>query len=271
MEKKSGNESEERDPMARMSFLDHLAELRKRLFFSILSIVIGFGVAAPFAKDIFGLVAKPLTTVMAPGQQLAYTRLSEPFVLYMKVSLIAGIFLAAPFVVFQLWLFIAPGLYHRERRYAVPFVVSASFFFLSGGFFAYRVLFPTICRFFLSVGKDFNPVITINEYFSLFSKTLLGIGLVFEMPVLVFFLARFGIVTHTLLLRQWRWAIVLIFIVAAVVTPTPDVVNQSAVALPMIVLYLLSVLVAYVFGKKRGEAGEKDGYALRKEVRVETR
>lgn len=260
MKKTNGKENEHRNPMAKMSFLEHLAELRKRLFYSILSIVIGFAVAAPFAKEIFGVVAKPLTNVMAPGQKLAFTRLAEPFVLYMKVSLIAGILLAAPLVVLQLWLFISPGLYRHEKRYAVPFIFSASIFFLSGAFFAYRVMFPTICRFFLGVGRDFNAVITIDEYFSLFSKTLLGVGLVFEMPVLIFFLARFGIVTHTLLLRQWRWAIVLIFIVAAVVTPTPDVVNQTAVALPMVILYLLSILVAYLFGKKRGEVEEEKAW-----------
>jgi sec-independent protein translocase protein TatC len=237
-----------------MTFLEHLEELRKRLFNSVIAVLIAFCVCCFFAKKIFYFVALPLTAALGSGKKLAYMSLAEPFTLYMKIAFVAAIFLSAPCVIYQLWLFISPGLFPRERGYAFPFIFFATLFFLLGGFFGYRVVFPTLCKFFLSVGEDFDPVLRINDYFSLFSKTLLGIAVVFEMPVLIFFLAKLGIITHTFMLKKWRWAIVIIFIIAAVLTPTPDMATQAAVAFPMLGLYFLSIGVAYFFGKKRNDA-----------------
>ena len=173
--------------------------------------------------------------------------------LYIKVAFLAGLFLASPVVLYQLWLFVAPALYRDERRIAVPFLVLTTLFFVAGGYFGYAVAFPMVCKFLLDVGSEFRQVITINEYFTMASKVILGLGLVFEMPVLIFFLARMGVVTHRFLLRQFRYAVLLIFIVAAIITPTPDAATQSVFAVPMILLYLLGVLIAWIFGKKRSD------------------
>ena len=240
----------EDDELPRMSLLDHLEELRRRLSAALLAVFIGFLACWYFAKPIFGWLARPLTQFLPPGETLAFTSLTDPFMLYIKVALLAGIFLASPVVLLQLWLFIAPGLYRNERRVAIPFIVFTTAFFLLGGWFGYAVAFPMVCRFLLSVGSEFRQVLTINSYFSMASKIILGLGLVFEMPVLILFLARLGIVTHRFLLRHFRYAVLGIFIVAAVITPTPDIATQSVFAVPMIGLYLLGVLVAWLFGKK---------------------
>ena len=240
----------EDDELPRMSLLDHLEELRRRLSAALLAVFIGFLACWYFAKPIFGWLAQPLTQFLPPGETLAFTSLTDPFMLYIKVALLAGIFLASPVVLLQLWLFIAPGLYRNERRVAIPFIVFTTAFFLLGGWFGYAVAFPMVCRFLLSVGSEFRQVLTINSYFSMASKIILGLGLVFEMPVLILFLARLGIVTHRFLLRHFRYAVLGIFIVAAVITPTPDIATQSVFAVPMIGLYLLGVLVAWLFGKK---------------------
>jgi sec-independent protein translocase protein TatC len=170
----------------------------------------------------------------------------------MKVSFLSGIFLMAPYIVSQVWLFIAPGLYERERRYAVPFILFSSLFFIGGGLFAYYIVLPPACKFFIEQGLDwdFRPVITARELLSFESKILLGMGFVFQMPILTFFLAKLGIVTTGFLLRNFKYAILIIFVLAAILTPTPDVVTQSLFAAPMVVLYLLSILVTAVFGRK---------------------
>ena len=168
----------------------------------------------------------------------------------MKVAFFAGIFVASPIILWQLWLFIAPGLYKRERRYAAPFIIIASLFFILGGWFGWRVLLPGTCAFFLETGKQFKQMIKADEFFSFASMIILATGLVFETPILIFFLARFGIVTPAFLLQKFKWAIVLSFIIAAIVTPTPDMVTQTALALPMIGLYALGIGIAYLFGKK---------------------
>jgi sec-independent protein translocase protein TatC len=189
--------------------------------------------------------------VLPPGEQLAFTELSGPFMLYIKVALLTAIFVASPFLLLQLWLFLRPGLYKRERRLAVPFIIFTSLFFVAGGYFGYLVAFPMVVRFLLGVGEDFKQVVTIGTYFSMMSKILLGLGLVFEMPMLIFFLARLGIVTAGQLIRWFRWAVLMIFVVAAVITPTPDVATQTVFAVPMMLLYLLGIVVAALFGKKR--------------------
>jgi sec-independent protein translocase protein TatC len=244
-----GAEDEERE-LTKMTFLEHLEELRKRLIISIVALGVAFLVCWNFADRIFGFLEFPLAKFLPPGEKLVFTRLTEPFMLYMKVAFFAGIFLAAPVILWQLWLFIAPGLYKRERRYAAPFIIIASLFFLIGGYFGYRVLLPGTCAFFLETGKQFTQMIKADEFFSFASTVILATGLVFETPILIFFLARLGIVTPKFLMRGWKWAVVGAFIIAAIVTPTPDMVTQTVLALPMIGLYFLGVAIAFLFGKK---------------------
>jgi len=236
--------------LPRMTLLEHLDELRRRLGWSFVAVFVGFLVAWGFSRGIFEWLSRPITQFLPDDEPLAFTGLVDPFMLYIKVALLAGIFIASPVVLHQLWLFVAPALYRNERRIALPFLLFTTVFFLAGGYFGYAVAFPMVCKFLLGVGADFRQVITINEYFSMASKVILGLGLVFELPVLILFLSRMGVVTHRFLLRQFRYAVLLIFIVAAIITPTPDVATQSVFAVPMIVLYLLGVLVAWLFGKR---------------------
>lgn len=236
--------------LPKMAFLDHLEELRKRLVISILAVFGGFLACWHYAETIFGYLQAPLTRFLPPGDTLAYTRLTAPFFLYMKVAFFAGLFVASPIVMLQLWLFIAPGLYRRERRYAAPFIIFASIFFIAGGYFGYRVLLPGTCAFFVETGRQFKQMITIDDYFSFANVIILASGLVFETPILIFFLARLGIVTPAFLLQKFKYAVVLAFIISAIVTPTPDMVTQTALAVPMILLYLLGIGIAFVFGKK---------------------
>jgi sec-independent protein translocase protein TatC len=236
--------------LPKMSFLEHLEELRKRLVVSIIAIFVAFLACWNFADKIYGKLQEPLVHVLPPGDKLAYTRLTAPFFLYMKVAFFAGLFLAAPVILLQLWLFISPGLYKRERRYAAPFILFASLFFILGGYFGYRYILPGTCKFFVETGKQFKQMITIDDYFSFASMIVLAAGAIFETPILIFFLARLGIVTPAFLLQKFKYAVVLSFIIAAVVTPTPDMVTQTSLAVPMIVLYLIGIGVAFLFGKK---------------------
>ena len=237
------------DDLPTMSFLDHLEELRKRLIVSFLAIGVAFCICWGFAQQIFGLLQLPLTQFLPPGDKLAYTRLTAPFFLYMKVAFFAGLFLASPVILLQLWLFVAPGLYKKERRYAAPFILFASLFFLGGGYFGYSYLLPATCSFFVETGRQFKQMITVDEYFSFASTIILASGAVFETPVLIFFLARIGVVTPAFLMQKFKYAVLLSFIISAVVTPTPDMVTQAALAVPMILLYLMGVGVAYLFAK----------------------
>jgi sec-independent protein translocase protein TatC len=238
------------DELPKMGFLDHLEELRKRLLISLVAAAAGFLICWGFAEKIYGKLQEPLTHYLAPGDKLAYTRLTAPFFLYMKVAFFAGLFLAAPVVLYQLWLFVAPGLYKKERRLAAPFIIFGSLFFIMGGYFGYRFLLPATCSFFIETGKQFKQMITVDDYFSFASMIILATGGVFETPILIFFLARLGIVTPAFLMQKFKYAVVLSFVISAVITPTPDMVTQSALAIPMILLYLIGVGVAYLFGKK---------------------
>jgi sec-independent protein translocase protein TatC len=243
-------DDQEEHELPKMTFLDHLEELRKRLLVSFAAVGAGFLLCWSYADKLYALLERPLTAYLAPGDRLAYTRLTAPFFLYMKMAFFAGLFIASPIVLLQLWLFISPGLYKRERRYAIPFILFASIFFIAGGYFGYRVLLPATCGFFVETGKQFKQMITIDDYFSFSTLIILASGLVFETPILIFFLARLGIVTPAFLLQKFKYAVVLAFVISAVITPTPDMVTQSALAIPMILLYLLGIGIAYAFGKK---------------------
>ena len=242
--------SEEPDhELPRMSFLDHLEELRKRLLISFVAVFVAFLVCWSFAEQIFEKLQLPLAQYLPPGDSLAYTRLTAPFFLYMKVAFFAGLFLAAPVILWQIWQFISPGLYRKEKRYALPFIIFGALFFVAGGYFGYRYLLPSTCAFFVETGKNFKQVVTVDDYFSFASLIILAAGIVFETPIFVFFLARIGIVTPAFLLQKFKYAVVFAFIFSAVITPTPDMVTQLALAIPMILLYLLGVGVAFLFGK----------------------
>ena len=240
------------DELPRMSFLEHLEDLRKRLFVSALAIAGGFLLCWWKAKEIFQWLEKPVLSALPPGTKLAYTQLTEPFMLYINIALLAGVFVASPVILYQVWLFIAPGLYRHERKWVWPFVILSVLFFVGGGYFGYAVGFPMVAKFLVATGEDFMPVLKIDDYLDITSKLLLGMGLVFETPILIFFLARTGVVTEKWLLLKFRYAVLIIFIISAFITPTPDIPTQCAFALPMIALYLLGILLAYIFKKKPG-------------------
>ena len=233
-----------------MGFLDHLEEFRKRLIVCLVAVFVFFLIAWAWAPEIFEILARPLRRVLPPGQNLSYTTLTEPFLMYFRVSLFAGVIAAAPVILWQLWLFVAPALYRREKRWAVPFVLAGLLFFLLGCAFGYFEAFPLVVAFLIGVGKNFNAVITINEYVSTAIKLILGLGLCFETPILIFILARIGVVSEKWLLSKFKYAVLVIFIIAAVITPTPDVATQCVFAAPMILLYLLGIGIAWVFRKR---------------------
>ncbi len=240
-----------------MTFLEHLADLRKRLFYSFIALFIGVIPAWVFSKDLFNILAIPVYKFLPEGEKLAFIKLTDPFMLYIKVSFLASIFFMSPFLFYQVWLFIAPGLYKKEKKYVIPFVLFTSVFFMTGALFAFFVVFPWAVRFFLSMGSEFQAMITVDKYFSLVLRVHLGIALVFEMPTLTFFLARMKILTAKWMIKNFKYAVLAIFVIAAIITPTPDMVTQSMIAIPMLGLYGLSILIAFAFGKKKDKKEDK--------------
>lgn len=248
----------------KMSFLEHLDELRVRLVHAVVALAVGFGICWSFREPIFHLLTQPLRAY-DPNVKFIYTGPSEALILYMKMAFFVGIFVASPYLLYQVWAFIAPGLYPHEKAYAVPFIVMGTLFFAAGAVFGHSFLFPITFRFLGTFGgKDMQFLPKIDEYFSFYSWFLLGLGAVFQLPVLIFVLARIGLVTPGFLLRQFKWAILAAFIIAAILTPTPDMVTQTLLALPMIGLYLLGVAIAWLFGRpRRKEAPPKVSEAAR--------
>jgi len=239
-------------PDAKMPFTQHLEELRRRLIICSIAVAVGFLISYFFKERIFEWLMKPLLQVLPEGesQKLIYTAPHEAFVTYLKVSFIAGIGLASPVILFQLWRFIAPGLYQNEKRYLLPTVFFSTLFFLGGALFGYFIVFPFGFRFFVSFANDFiTPMISTREFTSFATRLLLAFGVVFEMPVFAFFLGRLGLLSASFLKKQRKYAILFIFIVAAILTP-PDVVSQMLMALPLLILYEISVWIVTIFGKK---------------------
>jgi sec-independent protein translocase protein TatC len=234
----------------------HLQELRKRLILSFIAVAVGFALCYTFAEKIFDILAAPLLKMMPAGGSLIFTSVAEAFFTYMKVAFIAGLILASPFVLYQIWAFVAPGLYRHEKKYVVPFVLAGSFFFAIGILFAYCIALPVGFKFLLGFATDFiKPMPSMKEYLSFSIKFLLAFGLVFEFPVVLVLLARIGVVDAKTLARQRKYAILLIFIFAAILTP-PDIISQLIVALPMIGLYELSILLSKLFGKRSPPAAQ---------------
>jgi sec-independent protein translocase protein TatC len=243
---------DESESGGKMSFLEHLDELRKRILYAVVAIGVGFLIACFFIQQLFDFIMKPLQGMLPPGGTLVYTDPTEAFVLYIKIAAIAGLLIASPAVMAQVWFFIAPGLYSNEKRLAVPFVLMSSFFFCAGAAFSHYVVFPMTWKFFVSFTTDYMTFMPrVEPAFGLYMKMLLAFGLVFQMPTVVLFLARMGVVTARFLWRNIKYAVLVIFILAAVLTPSSDVITQTAMAGPMIVLYLLSIGLAWAFGKKK--------------------
>ena len=239
-----------RDP-DKMTFLEHLDELRVRLVHSVAALVVAFALCWNYHEPIFHFLTQPLRD-HDPNVKFIYTGPSEALILYMKMAFFVGIFVASPYVLWQVWSFIAPGLYPSEKKWALPFIGLGTLFFAGGAAFGHFYLFPITFQFLGGFGgTDMQFLPKIDEYFSFYSWFLLGLGVVFQLPVVIFVLSRIGLVTAPFLLRQFKWAVLGSFIVAAVLTPTPDMVVQTTLALPMIGLYLLGVLVAWAFGKPR--------------------
>jgi sec-independent protein translocase protein TatC len=229
----------------------HLQELRKRLVLSFIAVGSGFVICYAFSQTLFNILSQPLLEMMPSGSSLIFTSVAEAFFTYMKVAFIAGLILSSPFVLYQVWAFVAPGLYRQEKRYVIPFVAAGSFFFALGILFAYFVAIPVGFKFLLGYATDFiKPMPSMKEYLSFSIKFLLAFGLVFEFPVVLVLLARIGVVDAKTLARHRKYAILLIFIFAAVITP-PDLVSQVLLALPLMGLYELSIFLSKIFGKKK--------------------
>lgn len=236
-----------------MSLMEHLEELRFRLVRAVLALFVAFFPCWYFVDEIFAFLQRPILKLLPPGKKLAYLGITDPFILYFKVAALAAVFVASPFILYQFWRFVAPGLYKRERRYLLPFLFFGSLFFLAGGAFAYYVAFPLAAEFLLKIGGAFEPVITIERYFGFQMTIILGLGLMFELPIVIFVLATIGLVTPRFLMRNFRWAVVIIFVVAAIITPTSDVLNLCVFAVPAILLYLLGVGAAALVPKRTPE------------------
>jgi sec-independent protein translocase protein TatC len=248
------------DAMPTMGFLDHLEELRTRLVYSIIAVAVGFFACWGYREKIYAFMQKPIMDALKANgmsDKLVYLNPVEPFNLYLKIAALAGLFLTSPFVLYQVWMFISPGLYRNEKRYVMPFMASTIALFTSGGYFGYRIVYPRALEFLIGFGKQFQPMITIGEYTSLFLSIVLGMGLIFEMPILIFFLALMGIISAGFMWKNFRYAILIIFIIAAIVTPTPDVLNMCIFAAPMIGLYILSIGIAWLVHPKQRRAREE--------------
>jgi sec-independent protein translocase protein TatC len=246
---------QENEESAKMTFLEHLDELRKRLTHVIAYLGIGFVVCFYFHKPLYDFLAIPFNAVAPAGKRLVYTNLTDPFTMYMKVAFVGGIFLTIPFTLYEVWKFIAPGLYRKEKRYVVPFLVSSVFLFVSGGLFCYWIVLPQAYKFLIDFGSSFDPMVKIDEYFDLTTMMILGFGLVFEMPVIVAFLSLFGLVSAGFLWRNFKYSIVLIVALAAMLSPTGDAFNLAIWAAPMVLLYVISIGVAAIFGWRRKRQG----------------
>ena len=235
-----------------MSFLEHLDELRKRIVQSVLGVAIGVGLGFFFINPIVNFILTPTWRVLPPGSRMIYTQPGEAFGLYVQIGLIVGVVLASPWIMYQVWLFIAPGLYANEKRFAVPFVLMSTIGFVGGAAFNHYIVFPFMMSFFASFNTaDLIFMPRLEDVFDLYSKMLIGMGLVFQMPTVVFFLAKMRLVTARFLLRNTKYAILVIFVVAAVITPSGDMITQSIFAAPMLGLYALSILIAWIVTPKR--------------------
>jgi sec-independent protein translocase protein TatC len=238
-------------------FLAHLEELRNRLIVCAIAIGIGFVISYIFSKQLFSFLILPLTEVLPADSHLIFTNLPEMFIAYIKVALIAGIILAMPVVFYELWMFLAPALYRREKGYLIPFVLFSSILFLVGSLFGYFVVFPYGFKFFIGFAtEDIQALPSVKQYFSFTIRLLLAFGVVFELPVVVFFMTKIGLITPDSMKRFRKFAILSSFILSAILTP-PDVATQIMMALPIIILYEVSILISKGIYRKKKEGSEE--------------
>jgi sec-independent protein translocase protein TatC len=248
----SAGQDDEEEGMLRMSFLDHLEELRLRIIRALIGLGVSFALCIAFSNQIWAFISAPAIQALkdtGADPSLYFLKPTDAFaMIWVKAPLLAAVFLAAPWVLYQVWSFIAPGLYQKERRWAAPFVLSTAGLFILGGAFAYFVAFRYALQFLLSIGRDINvkPIITATDYFDLFVNVTVGIGLVFELPVLLFFLTLLRLASPSFLLKNTRYAILGIAIIAAIVTPTPDIFNMMLFMLPMDMLFFVGVFAGYL-------------------------
>ncbi|RLB22429.1 MAG: twin-arginine translocase subunit TatC, partial [Deltaproteobacteria bacterium] len=230
----------------------------RRLVACAIAVGIGFIAAYFFKERLFQILILPLKRVMPPGDQLIFTNLPEMFFTYLKVAFVAGLLAAAPFIFYEIWMFVAPGLYQKEKKFLIPFVISSSILFVGGALFGYFIVFPFGFKFFMSFANEYiKPLPSVKQYFAFSTKLLLAFGLVFELPVVAFFLAKMGLINDTFLKKQRKFALLLIFVMAAILTP-PDVVTQLMMAGPLMALYEISILVTKLAGKKKEEKEEPE-------------
>ena len=236
----------------KMSFLEHLDELRKRIIWSVSALGVGVLIAFAYIGNIFEFIMRPMQRMLPPGQTLIYTDPSEAFMLQIKIALIAGLIVASPMVFAQIWLFIAPGLYQHEKKLAIPFVVMSTVLFVSGAAFSHYAVFPLVWRFFASFTTDYLTYMPrVEPAFSIYLRLILALGITFQLPTVVLFLARMGMITPRFMIRNFKYAILLIIIAAAVLSPDGGGVGMVVMGAPVVILYILSIGLAWMFGKRR--------------------
>jgi sec-independent protein translocase protein TatC len=252
---KSARSALTRAELPGMSLIEHLEELRRRLIHSAVYLVIGFAVAYAFSERLYGFIQAPLDQLHIP---LNFTHPTDGLMLYLKTAFVGGAILASPFVLFQIWLFISPGMYAHEKRYVWPFMSATIGLFLAGAYFGYRWVLPGAIKVLvLGYGHRFHPILTIEDYTGFFLAIILGLGIAFELPILMFFLALFGIVDARFLLRNFKYGIILIFIIAGVICPLPDPWSMCLFACPLLALYLLGTGVAFLAHPSRRKSKVK--------------
>ncbi len=238
----------------KLPFTEHLEELRSRLVRCFIAITIGFVIAYLFKKKLFGILIRPLMQVMEQGDTLIFTGVPEAFITYLKVSLLVGILIAIPVIMYEFWMFVAPGLYRNERRMMLPIILISSVFFVGGALFGYFIVFPYGFKFLLGFGTEtLRPLPSMKEYLGFSAKLLLAFGFVFELPLVITFMARLGLVGVDFLKRNRKYALLLFFVGSAILTP-PDVVTQVMMSIPLMILYEISIIGARLFGRKPPES-----------------
>jgi sec-independent protein translocase protein TatC len=243
----------------KMSLTEHLVELRKRLTRSLIALGVGFCVCYYFKDFIFEIITRPLTKVLPKSSYLIYTGLTEAFFTYMKVAFFAALIITSPFILYQTWKFISPGLFPKEKKYVAPFVFFSTLLFVSGVVFGYFIVLPTAFEFFVSFNNEYlRAMLSFQDYLSLFVTFLLGFGVSFELPVFIFFLTKLRIVNAKMLSKQRRYAILVIFVVAAVLTPSPDALSQILMAIPLMILYEISIFVSKFAEKKEIDSNNNE-------------
>ena len=245
------------DAGGRMTFLEHLDELRKRIIWAVGALGIGFVIAIFFISSIFDFIMRPMQRLLPAGGTLVYTDPSEAFLLQIKIALMAGLIIASPLVFAQVWLFIAPGLYSHEKKLAIPFIAMSSIFFAAGAAFSHYIVFPIVWRFFVGFTTDYLTFMPrVEPAFSMYLRLILALGITFQLPTLVLFLARMGMITPRFMIRNFRYAVLLIIIAAAVLSPDGGGVGMLAMGGPVLLLYVFSIGLAWMFGKKRRPADD---------------